>query len=316
MNKYWTIYCHTHIESGRRYIGLTAQTWQKRWKNHVCAANSARGGRWHFPNAIRKYGKDAFSHEILEVCTILEKANAAEIKWIEFYKTRDPQFGFNLAKGGDHIPSEIRKNPWNDPEFRARACLAAKAKWQDPKYRAANLAISRARLAKATKIASLNKVQSRPEVKQQLSEIMKRVAATPEGHAQRIAAAHPGKILTAEHRAKISANDASKRPEVAAKISISSKAAWSDSEKRKRMTLAQVGKKLSPETIAKMIAANTGRKLSDEAKLKISEALTGRPRQTHCQRGHAMEGNNILITGNRHRCRMCRNMRQRHRRIK
>lgn len=47
----WTIYCHTHVDSGRRYIGLTKQAMMKRWKNHVHAAQHSRDGRWHFPNA-------------------------------------------------------------------------------------------------------------------------------------------------------------------------------------------------------------------------------------------------------------------------
>src|SRR3989304_3521163 len=107
----WTIYCHAHIESGRRYIGLTKKTWQQRWKSHVSAAKRSKGGRWHFPNAIRKYGKEAFSHEVLEVCDSLEAANEAEEKWIEFYKTRDSEFGFNLVKN-QYIP-----HPLNGPEF-------------------------------------------------------------------------------------------------------------------------------------------------------------------------------------------------------
>lgn len=116
----WTIYCHIHIESGRRYIGLTSRSWQSRWKNHCYAAKSSKGGRWHFPNAIRKYGKEAFSHEVLEICHSLEVANLAEECWISFYETRDPEKGFNLVKGGQHVPHPIRKNPWDDPEYRAK----------------------------------------------------------------------------------------------------------------------------------------------------------------------------------------------------
>ena len=51
----------------------------------------------------------------------MEIANEAEEKWIEFYKTRNPESGFNLAKGGSHVPHPIRKNPWDDPEYRIKA---------------------------------------------------------------------------------------------------------------------------------------------------------------------------------------------------
>jgi group I intron endonuclease len=295
----FTIYCHTHIESGRRYIGLTSRSMMKRWKDHVSKAKYSKGGRWHFPNAIRKYGKEAFVHEVLEVCNTLELANAAEDKWIEFYDTRNPEKGFNLDKGGSHTPHP-NKNPWNRPE-----------------YREANLASSRRRLAKATEVSALNKVQSRPEVRQKLSEVMKRVAATPEGRAQRELAAHRGKVLTEEHRAKISENNATKRPEVLAKMSTGIKAAWADPEKRARMTLPHIGKKSSPETLAKTSASlkaawadpekRAHMTLSDEIRKKIGESQ----RHTHCKRGHAMEGHNVMVSGNKRRCRACINMRGR-----
>lgn len=115
----WTIYCHTHTDSGRRYIGLTKNTMLHRWNQHCAQAKSSKGGRWHFPNAIRQYGKEAFSHEVLEVCSSLEEANLAEAKWVDHFNSRDPQFGFNLAPGGDHTPHP-KKNPWDDPEFREK----------------------------------------------------------------------------------------------------------------------------------------------------------------------------------------------------
>ena len=86
----YTIYCHTHTESGRRYIGLTKLTMMKRWNSHIYTANHVKNGKLaatgHFPNAIRKYGKDAFSHEVLEVCSTLEEANcfAATLQGIEW----------------------------------------------------------------------------------------------------------------------------------------------------------------------------------------------------------------------------------------
>ena len=48
----WTIYCHIHKDTQRRYIGLTKQTMKQRWKNHVHAAMSAKGKRPYFSNAI------------------------------------------------------------------------------------------------------------------------------------------------------------------------------------------------------------------------------------------------------------------------
>jgi len=132
----WTIYCHTLIADGRRYVGLTKKTMMARWNDHVYKSKSAKGGRWHFPNAIRKYGKDAFSHEVLEVCYDLDVANLAEECWIELLDTRNPERGFNLAKGGKHAPHPIRRNPWDDPEYRAKCSENSKKLWDDPERRA------------------------------------------------------------------------------------------------------------------------------------------------------------------------------------
>lgn len=172
----WTIYCHIHRESGRRYVGLTKATWRQRWNRHVYSAKRGKGspGFSHFANAIRKYGKDAFSHEVLEVCHSLEEANGREQYWIDLYDTRNPLRGFNLAPGGAHVPHSTR-NPWNRPEYRERVSASIKARWKDPKIRAQNIAASTAALRS-------------PEVRVRCAEVQR------------------GKILTQEHREKISAN--------------------------------------------------------------------------------------------------------------
>lgn len=92
----------------------------QRWNQHVLNANSRpKGRRSHLWGAIRKYGPQAFSHEVLEVCETLESANEAEAKWIDHFDSRNPEKGFNLMKGGKHIPHP-KKNPWDRPEFRRK----------------------------------------------------------------------------------------------------------------------------------------------------------------------------------------------------
>lgn len=129
----WTIYCHIHHESGRRYIGLTKRTWQERWRGHVHGASS--GVKTHFAAAIRKYGKDAFSHEILQVCLTLEEANVAEQHWIDLYDTRNPLRGFNLAPGGTHTPHKNCLDYLKDPNFKEKASARSRKVWQDPRKR-------------------------------------------------------------------------------------------------------------------------------------------------------------------------------------
>lgn len=170
----WTIYCHTHIESGRRYVGLTKYTMMHRWNQHCAQAKRVKSGRSHFANAVREYGKDAFSHEVLEACDTLEAANTAEERWIEELGTRDLSKGFNLTKGGKHVPHPF-KNPWDRPEYRKKMEESVL-----PKLIAAGIS---------------------PEAQAKVRD-----AYRSEELLERCAAAQRGKTMSPAHRAKISEN--------------------------------------------------------------------------------------------------------------
>ena len=79
--------------------------------------------------AIKKYGWENFSHEILAVVYNVDQANLLEQHYISMYKATDPNFGYNIALGGkNHLHSdyekqrmsEIMKKKWQDPEFRQK----------------------------------------------------------------------------------------------------------------------------------------------------------------------------------------------------
>jgi group I intron endonuclease len=168
----WTVYCHTHIESGRRYIGLTQQTMMRRWNRRVYHAFH-RNDKSHFPNAIRKYGKEAFSHHLLEFdIPTLEIANEREEYWIDFYDTRDPEHGFNILRGGGHKPN---KRPFNTSLTQLKRSMLSRAALSDPTVRAkisaaitgrtfstvhrANLSVANERRAQDPVFAAKNKAQ-------------------------------------------------------------------------------------------------------------------------------------------------------------
>lgn len=93
------IYCHTNKVNGKKYVGQTVQTMQARWRQHRSYALKGKKHCDAFYNAIRKYGPDAFTHEILDVVTTREGANTAKTVWIAQCQCRAP-YGYNIDSGG------------------------------------------------------------------------------------------------------------------------------------------------------------------------------------------------------------------------
>lgn len=99
MNARFTFYCHTNKVNGKRYVGQTTDTMEERWKQHVWAAKQNIGARI-LGYSIRKYGPDAFDHEVLEVVVTTQKdADDIETRWIKEKQSQVPN-GYNLSSGG------------------------------------------------------------------------------------------------------------------------------------------------------------------------------------------------------------------------
>jgi hypothetical protein len=210
----------------------------QRWNRHVYAALHSDKGRWHFPNAIRKYGKDAFSHEVLEVCDSIEVSNLAEQCWIEFYETLNPSKGFNLAKGGEFKPHGIRKNPWDDPEYRAKNSMTRKLMWKNPIFRAKQIAAIRAAAP------FRRNPWDDPEYRAKLTD-----------HVTGLGARSKGKPLSPEHRAKIGV-----------------------AHKGRKLSPEHIAKtrnfKHTPEVHKKIADANRGRTATEETRAKLRAVMT------------------------------------------
>jgi group I intron endonuclease len=97
----FTIYCHTNRVNGKRYVGQTVYSMEKRWAAHVSSAKSnIRKNCRAFIAAIRKYGADVFDHQVLEVVDTQEEADLLEALWIEQMGCRVPN-GYNIDRGGN-----------------------------------------------------------------------------------------------------------------------------------------------------------------------------------------------------------------------
>lgn len=86
---------HINKINRKKYIGITCQKPNERWRNGKGYKNG------YFASAIKKYGWDNFEHII--ICDGLneEDAEATEINLIKMYHTMDKRYGYNLVIGGN-----------------------------------------------------------------------------------------------------------------------------------------------------------------------------------------------------------------------
>lgn len=96
----YCIYCYTNKITGKKYVGQTCQSLEKRagkngYKYRRCTV---------FWKAIQKYGWENFEVEILEDGLTLKQANEREQYWISQLNTLTPN-GYNCAIGGMNVSS-------------------------------------------------------------------------------------------------------------------------------------------------------------------------------------------------------------------
>lgn len=113
------IYLITHLASGRCYVGQSRNI-EKRWREH---RNSREGTLLH--RSLRKYGNEAFSWQVLEICDPSE-LSSREVFWIEQLGTKHPG-GYNLTSGGDGVD-------FSNPEVRQRHQAAMVRLRADPDW--------------------------------------------------------------------------------------------------------------------------------------------------------------------------------------
>lgn len=95
MNRKWKVYKIQNLINNKIYIGVTSQDPEKRW-----ARGMAYKGNRHFTNAIKKYGWDNFSHEILHENLSREEAGILEEYYIKKLNLLNPSIGYNKDPGG------------------------------------------------------------------------------------------------------------------------------------------------------------------------------------------------------------------------
>ncbi len=113
------IYKWTHIESRRCYIGQSIQNPNQRRLEHIC--DSRHNPRtYHFHNALKKYGVDAFTWEVIDTAESLEELNLLEEKYVIKYDSINN--GFNIRDPGNNkLHSEESKKRMKEAQKNAHA---------------------------------------------------------------------------------------------------------------------------------------------------------------------------------------------------
>ena len=235
------VYKITNTVNNKSYIGISIHEPEKgRIRDHL----SGHGNRI-IANAVKKYGKDAFTYEILEANVFDEFLPDLEVAYIANHNTVAPN-GYNLDSGGSHkIPSEETRRKMSD---------SGKRKTFSDNHRR-NLSEAN----KGEKHHNFGKTLSE-EHKRKLSEAQK--GKTPSEETRRkISEAHKGRKVSAETRRKMSEAHKGEKNHRYGK-----KGKKHTMETRRKISEAQKGEKNH----------NFGKTLSEEHKRKLSEALSGK----------------------------------------
>lgn len=253
------IYKITNQVNGKSYIGQTVHDAVKtRIRDHL-SDKGTRGNRI-LKRAIAKYGKDAFTYEILHDGIIPEFLDDLEKEAITKFNTLVPH-GYNLTTGGEGMLGYR-----HSAKARQKISEAGKGKKRSKQARRKMSEAHRGRKRKPHSEETKRKI-SRANKGRKHSEEAKR----------KMSKAHTRKTLSEETRRKMSEANKGKSFSEATrrKLSEANKGRTLSEETRQKLSEANKGKNLSEEHRRKISEGGKGKTVSEEHRHKISKAKTG-----------------------------------------
>lgn len=100
---YGFIYITTNLINEKKYIGQKKLDSGSRWKSYL-------GSGYHLLNAVKKYGKENFKRDIVDLAYSEEDLNKKEYEWINKYNAVYDNMFYNMIEGGNVQESLKRKN--------------------------------------------------------------------------------------------------------------------------------------------------------------------------------------------------------------
>ena len=175
------IHLITNLVNGKKYIGQSIHC-NSRYTQHKSSAKT--GSKQLLHRAIRKYGEENFSFDIIELCT-KEQLNDLETLYIELANSIVPN-GYNICHTGNgSIESRLISK-----EHRQKLSLKTKEMWADPVKR--KILMDKRKITNASgspttlKRIATNKVnwENNPDRVKRESEKMKLRMSNPEFRAR------------------------------------------------------------------------------------------------------------------------------------
>jgi group I intron endonuclease len=106
---YGCVYLITNLYDGKVYVGQTIRSVEERWQAHIAVARKGDDSSMHVVRAIRKYGPDNFTIEVLDTADSADSLNKKERQWISNYDSCNPDIGYNVLEGGTTRTEEDRR---------------------------------------------------------------------------------------------------------------------------------------------------------------------------------------------------------------
>jgi group I intron endonuclease len=110
----YLVYKITNIINDKSYIGITSQSLNKRWQNHLYCIKKGRNRHSPLYNAISKYGKENFSIFPIFSAFSWKDLLTIESVLIEQNRTFIDRGGYNLTKGGEGTVGWVPPQEYRD----------------------------------------------------------------------------------------------------------------------------------------------------------------------------------------------------------
>jgi hypothetical protein len=129
------IYLIVNHVTGKYYVGQHKGNNLKKYLQDKLSQASyelkrGRGGRSHLFNSMRKHPKEVWSiHALLSDVQTRVELDAYERDFISFLKSQDPEYGYNICRGGEGFSGPHR------PESKAKVTKALKKRWAQPGFK-------------------------------------------------------------------------------------------------------------------------------------------------------------------------------------